>query len=83
MPHPSLLNNLTIESFAKSCIYLTFSGFPIILTKLQTQYRPIYATENTEDDLQDLPLPVRTAPPRGQRYFRPGPRLLHAGPSRH
>ena len=37
-------------------------------------------TGNTEDD---LPLPVRTAAPRGQRYFRSGPSLLHAGPSRH
>ena len=37
-------------------------------------------TENTEDDLQDLPLPVRTIALRGQ-HFLPGPR--HAGPSRH
>ena len=37
-------------------------------------------TGNLEDD---LPLPVRTVPPRGQPSFRSGPRLLHTGPSRH
>ena len=37
-------------------------------------------TGNTEDD---LPLPVRTVPPRCQHCFRSGPSLLHAGPSLH